>query len=122
MKVCKRCGAENKDDAKLCEVCGEELDVDPNSFEWVLLLTSENQFEAEVVGGLLEQNGINVMLKRPGSGFSISSPFSNPLLGGLGKFNVFVMRTDLEKALELIKSENIKTEEEQNGTGENDNE
>ena len=111
MKICKNCGTENEDDAKICKVCGKS--VEESLFEWVLLLTSENQFEADVVSGLLEANGISVMTKRPGAGYSISSPFSNPLLGSIGQFNVFVMRGDLEKAFEILKSENIKFEEEE---------
>jgi ribosomal protein L40E len=117
MKICKNCGAENEDDSKICKVCGESFKDD--SFEWVLLLISGNQFEADVVSGLLEANGINVMMKRPGAGYSISSPFSNPLLGGAGQFNVFVMKNDLEKALAILKAENVKIEEEESGNDKN---
>lgn len=117
MKICKNCGAENEDDAKVCKVCGKPFDED--SFEWVLLLTSENQFEADIVGALLEENGINIMMKRPGAGYSISSPFSNPLLGSVGRFNVFVMKSDLEKAMEILKAGSIEIEEREDGNDKN---
>jgi RNA polymerase subunit RPABC4/transcription elongation factor Spt4 len=117
MKICKNCGAENEDDAKVCKVCGESFD--EVSFEWVLLLTSENQFEADIVGALLEESGINVMIKRPGAGYSISSPFSNPLLGSAGAFNIFVMKSDLENAIEILKAENINFEEGKDGNDKN---
>jgi RNA polymerase subunit RPABC4/transcription elongation factor Spt4 len=117
MKICPKCGRENPDDAVFCKYCGVKLEPTEKDFEWVLLLTAQNQFEADVVANLLEANGVNVMMKRPKAGIAGSFMGSNPLLGSTGPWNVFVMRTDLEKAKEILKAE-----EADDGTLENDNE
>ncbi len=117
MRVCPKCGRENPDDATVCKYCGAKLEPTERDFEWVLLLTAQNQFEADVVANLLEGSGINVMMKRPKAGIAGSFMGSNPLLGSTGPWDLFVMRVDLEKAKEIIKAE-----EEGNGTLENDDE
>ncbi len=118
MKICKNCGSFQDDKNKICSVCGANLeDIDSNEFEWVLLTIAESQFEADVIKGLLEENGIHVLMKRPGTGFDISSPYANPILGPIGHWNIFVMKDELENAEQVIKSA-----EEQDGTDEIDNE
>lgn len=118
MKICKHCGAEQDDNNEFCTVCGKKLDeINNTDLEWELLMTAQNQFEADLVKNLLESNNIPVMLKRPGTGFDISNPYANPILGYWGKWNIFVIKVDLERAEEIIKNM-----EETNGTNENDNE
>ncbi|BAL81361.1 zinc-ribbon domain-containing protein [Caldisericum exile] len=108
MKKCPKCGFENEDDAKICVNCGYYFDPVEKNFEWVLLKTCENQFEAEVLSNLLEINGIKTMMKRPGpmrqGGIVIDNIGANPLLGATGQFNVFVMRVDLKEAKELMQA------------------
>ncbi len=117
MKTCKHCGAEIEDDSKFCPECGELVESADRELEWVLLKTAENQFEADILKNLLEANGVVCLLKRPGTGFDISNPYANPILGHWGRWNVFVMKIDLERAEEIIKSM-----EDVDGNYENDDE
>jgi len=121
MKVCPKCGYENEDDAKECVNCGYNFENAEKNFEWVLLKTCENQFEAEVLSNLLETNGIKTMMKRPGpmrgGVFIVDNIGANPLLGPAGEFDVFVMRVDLKEAKELIEA----YEGGENGTNDDDN-
>ena len=121
MKVCPKCGYENEDNAKECVNCGYNFEDAEKNFEWVLLKTCENQFEAEVLSNLLETNGIKTMMKRPGpmrgGGFIVDNIGANPLLGSTGEFDVFVMRVDLKEAKELIEA----YEGGENGTNDDDN-
>jgi len=121
MKVCPKCGYENEDDAKECVNCGYNFEDAEKNFEWMLLKTCENQFEAEVLSNLLETSGIKTMMKRPGpmrgGRFALDNIGANPLLGSTGEFDVFVMRVDLKEAKELIEA----YEGGENGTNDDDN-
>ncbi len=117
MKICPKCGRENPDDAEYCIYCGAKLEPTEKDFEWVKLLTAQNQFEADVVINLLESNGIHTMTKRPNAGITGYYMLANPLMGSTGAWDIFVMRVDLPKAIELLKAE-----EESNGTNEDDDE
>ena len=117
MKICPKCGKENPDDAEYCIYCGAKLEPTEKDFEWVKLLTTQNQFEADVVINLLEENGIHTMTKRPGTGIAGSFMGANLLMGSTGAWDVFVMRIDFDKAKEILQAE-----EANNGTKENDNE
>ncbi len=119
MKICPKCGGENEDDAVVCKYCGTKLEPTEEDFEWVRLLTAANQFEADVVANLLEANGIDVMMKRPKAGITGSFFGANPLLGSVGAWDIFVMRVDVDKAIEILKSEKGA---EENGTLEDDDE
>ncbi|MGB9794412.1 zinc-ribbon domain-containing protein [Caldisericum exile] len=122
MKECPNCGYQNEDNAKICVNCGYYFDEIQKNFEWVLLKTCENEFEAEVLSNLLETNGIKTMMKRPGpmrsGGLVIDNIGANPFLGPTGNFDVFVMRVDLKEAKELMKAYES---EDENGTNEDDN-
>ncbi|MGB9694571.1 MAG: zinc ribbon domain-containing protein [Caldisericaceae bacterium] len=118
MKICPRCGHENDDDAVICKNCGFEFDGNEN-FEWVLLETAASEFEADIVKNLLESNGVIVMMKRPGPGYSISSPFANPLLGSVGHWDIFVTRDNLDKAKAIL-SAGFSDEGGQDGTNKDD--
>ena len=117
MKICPKCGKENPDSAEYCIYCGAKLEPTEEDFEWVKLLTAQNQFEADVVINLLESNGIHTMTKRPNAGITGSFMLANPLMGSTGAWDIFVMRVDLPKAQEILKAE-----EENNGTNKDDDE
>jgi hypothetical protein len=127
MKTCPKCGFENEDTAKICVNCGYYFDPVEKNFEWVLLKTCENQFEAEVLSNLLETNNIQTMMKRPGpmtnsaSSDRIFSIGANPLLGATGEFDVFVMRIDLNEAQSIVKAYE-EGDEEENEADEDDKE
>ncbi len=126
MKTCPKCGFENEDTAKICINCGYYFDPVEKNFEWVLLKTCGNQFEAEVLSNLLETNNIQTMMKRPGpmtnssSSDRIFSIGANPLLGATGEFNVFVMRIDFDEAQKIIKAYAEGESDEENRTNEDD--
>ncbi len=121
MKICQRCGCENDDDAVVCKKCGFEFaDISEDTFKWILLKTASNEFEGDIIKNLLEENGVVVMMKRPGPGYSLSSPFANPLLGSAGQWNIFVANDDLERASEILEAQ--LSEEEEDGTNEDDDE
>jgi len=124
MKICPRCGHENEDEAVVCKNCGFEFDNINDNFEWVLLKTASNEFEGDVIKNLLEENGIVVMMKRPGPGYSLSSPYANPLLGSVGRWDIFVTRDDLKKANDILNAEFSQEEggDYNDGTNEDDNE
>ncbi len=113
MKICPKCGKENPDDAVYCKYCGAKLEPTEEDFEWVVVLTARNQFEADVVKNLLEESGIDVMLKRPGAGITGSSMLSNPLMGSAGAWDVYVARMDKKKAIEILSQKNILKEDKQ---------
>ena len=122
MKVCPKCGESNLDDAKVCKSCGYEFTEAKKNFEWVFLKRCKNQFEADLIAGLLESNDIITLVKRPGpmEGGVISNPYADIFLGPNGAFDVFVMESDLEEAKKILEAfEKGGTE---NGTNEDDNE
>lgn len=126
MKKCPKCDFENEDTAKICVNCGYYFDPVEKNFEWVLLKTCGNQFEAEVLTNLLETNNIQTMMKRPGpmsetaSHDRIFSMGANPLLGATGEFDVFVMRIDLNEAQSIVKAYTEGESDEEDGTNEDD--
>jgi hypothetical protein len=124
MKRCPHCGHENEDSAIVCKKCGFEFEeVSEDAFKWVLLKIASNEFEADIIKNLLEENDIGVMMKRPGPGYSFSSPFANPLLGSVGQWDIFVTNDDLKKAIEILEAELSQSEGgEDNGTCEDDDE
>jgi hypothetical protein len=128
MKTCPKCGFENEDTTKICVNCGYYFDPVEKNFEWVLLKTCKNQFEAEVLSNLLETNNIQTMMKRPGpmsetaSHDRIFSMGANPLLGATGEFDVFVMRIDFNEAQSIVKAYEEGNDEEENEVNEDDNE
>jgi len=115
MKICPKCGKENSNNSEYCKFCGTKLSITKEDFKWVVIATTENQFEADIIKNLLEANGIDVMIKRPGAGIGGSSMLSNPLMGSAGAWNVYVAQIDMEKAEKLLNKENI-LEEEDDGT------
>jgi len=120
MKICPKCGKENADNAKYCKYCGAKLEPREEDFEWTIILTAENQFEADVVKNLLEENGIDVMLKRPKAGITGSFMLANPLMGSAGAWDVYVARIDEKRAMEILSQKNILKEGE-NGASQDDN-
>ena len=65
--------------------------------QWAVVDEVAGPFQAEIVRGLLEAQGIPVLVSKPGAGVAIGVT-----LGSLGRVQVLVPAGDLERARELV--------------------
>ena len=93
---CPECGLRVSVDDKKCPGCGAELDKIKDNFDTTIELKKyTNDVDAELAKTLLQSKGIECFLK---GGNSLGSAFSpNPI-------KLIVLRRDMERALEILKS------------------
>ncbi|MDD2447541.1 MAG: DUF2007 domain-containing protein [Tissierellia bacterium] len=74
----------------------------PNNkdIELVLLKSTNNQFELDIIKGLLEDNQIPCLIQEKGSGGYLKIITGSSLFGS----DILVERSQYEKAMELISS------------------
>ena len=110
MKICHVCGAEYEDYVEMCADCGALL-VDADEFEEeegvevviaepVLAVTVEDIITAEIFCDVLKDNGILYSTDDPESETVVKVLFGGSFAGT----NIYVDKSDLEKAQELYES------------------
>ena len=110
---CPNCKSEYRDGFEVCSTCNcslvEELpDQEPKdiSFELlneneVFLINVRNEFEADIVESILSSNGIKLKRKHRDAGGYLSIYMGNSVEG----VDIYVLESEYEVAMELIKTE-----------------
>ena len=65
--------------------------------EWAVVEEIAGSFQADILKGLLEAQEIPVMVSKPGAGSAIGIT-----MGVLGRVQILVPRTDLERAKQVV--------------------
>ena len=105
MPWCPKCGAEYKEGIKSCSTCNLPLRVAPmldettthDEDDLVTLRTVDDKSQAEIIKGLLETNGIRVMLRDSES--TLRGLYPSMVTGNV---DILVFKGQREKADKLI--------------------
>jgi RNA polymerase subunit RPABC4/transcription elongation factor Spt4 len=95
MPVCPNCRYEYKEGIKICPDCGMELVDELTEAEWVIVYTSDKEYEIQMMKDELESAEIKAMI--------LSQKDSNfPVTGDLAVVKLLVQKEDAESALSYI--------------------
>lgn len=117
MKYCHRCGTDYSVNLKKCPDCGGKLHNAPglketvtsNENEWVVVTRARDQHEAELIHGLLESEGVSASVRDPAG---ILKFLYGPFPFFRGTVEIYVHKSNYEKAREIIIENGEWTEEE----------
>ena len=108
MSFCPKCGKEYESDIEECPDCHESLveslpaeddpGKDDHDVELVLLYSTREMINADMLKGALENEDIQFLLKR---GVGIHAQFGASLPGTHGLFKIWVAKEDFERASEI---------------------